>query len=40
MARSLHTSDLISNEKITQILDYKFKEIEEYCSEIGSYMNN
>lgn len=39
MARSLHTSDSISNEKIAQILDYKFKDIEGYCSEIGSYMN-
>jgi nucleoside-diphosphate-sugar epimerase len=39
MARSLHTSDFISNEKITQTLDYKFKDIDEYCSEIGPYMN-
>lgn len=38
MARALHASDLISNEKTRAILDYKFQNVEEYCKEIGSYM--
>ena len=39
MARSLHSSEVISNEKIATLLHFKFQDIEEYCLEIASCRN-
>ena len=36
MVESLHTADKISNEKVKNTLNYKFQNIEEYCTEIKS----
>jgi dihydroflavonol-4-reductase len=40
MARTLHASSTISNEKIKTALDYKFQDIEKYCDKISCFLNS